>query len=57
MIEKMARGKVVSCKCNANRNIIGRTNAFTIFVMRIYEDEFLGGEVTELTTNTIAQSI
>ena len=53
----MAKGYVVAWSCNANGNVIGRAHTNTILDTRVYQGEFAGGKVTELTTNVISESM
>ena len=54
---EIARGHVVAQSCGASGNIIGRAHANSIMDTRLYQVEFTGGEVTELTTNVIAETM
>ncbi len=51
------RGTVVSCKCDAEGNTIGRAYDNPILDSCIYEIEFADDEVTTLTANTIAKAM
>ena len=51
--EKMARGHVVA----ARENMMDRAHANPIMDTRLYQVEFSGSEVTELTANVIAESM
>ena len=42
---------------DANGNVMGRTHTNPIVDSRVYQLEFTGGKVTELTTNIIAELI
>ena len=53
----MARGHVVAWSCNINGSIMGRAHTNPILDTRMYQVEFAGDEVTELTTNVIAESM
>ena len=53
----MARGHVVVWSHDANGNVLGRANASPILDTKMYQVEFAGGEITELTVNVIAASI
>ena len=52
-----ARGRVVKRKRGIDGEVIGRANTNPILDTRLYEVQFPGGEVTELTANVIAQSM
>ena len=54
---EMARGHVVSQSCDANGNMMGRAHMNPILVTKTYQVEFIQGNVTELTTNFIAESM
>ena len=54
---KMARSHVVVLSHDANENMMGRAHTNPILNTRMYQVEFLGGDVTELTTNVIAESL
>ena len=51
----MARGQVIHQKHDANGNPTGRSNENTILDTHLYEVEFSGGEITELTDEIIAE--
>eukprot|EP01082_Thalassiosira_pseudonana_P000070 g27.t1 g27 contig1:60384-63019(+) len=51
------RGRVVKRKRGIDGEVIGRANSNPILDTRLYEVQFPGGEVTELTANVIAQSM
>ena len=51
---KMVRGHVVAWSHDANGNVMGRVHMNSILGTRMYQGEFPGGKVTELTTNFIA---
>ena len=53
----MARGHVVARSRDANGNVMGRSHTIPILDTRMYQVEFAGGEVTELTANVIAESM
>ena len=53
----LARGRVVRRKRDREGNPIGRANANPILDTRSYEVEFEDGDVSELTANTIAESM
>ena len=53
----LARGRVVRRKHDREGNPIGRANANPILDTRSYEVEFEDGDVSELTANTIAESM
>ena len=53
----MARDHIVTCCCDANGKMIGRTHTKPIFDTRIYKEEFIGGNITEFTTIIIAESM
>ena len=53
----MARGHVVACSYDANGNVMDRAHTNMIINTRMYQVEFDGGKVTELTANIIAESI
>ena len=55
--DTMARGWVVCQKHDASGNPIGRSNQNPILDMHLYEVEYPGGEMTELATNIIAESM
>ena len=55
--DQMARGHVVARSRDANGNVMGRSHTNPILDTRTYQVEFTGGEVTELTTNVIAESM
>ena len=55
--DEMARGHVVARSCDANKNVISRAHVNAILNTRMYWVEFTGDKVTELTTNTIAESM
>ena len=51
----MARGHVVARSRDAKGNVMGRSHTNPILDTRMYQVEFAGGEVTELTANVIAE--
>ena len=53
----MVRGCVISRKCDTDGNPMGRSHANPILDTRIYNVEFDDGDVTELTTNLITESM
>ena len=53
----MARDHVVASSRDANGNVMGRSNTNPILDTRTYQVEFVGGNVTELTTNVISDSM
>lgn len=55
--DKLARGKVIGRKRDANGDVAGRANANPILDTRTYEVEFADGEINELTANIIATSM
>ena len=55
--DKIARDCVVLWSCNASGNVMGRAHVNQILVPRIYQVDFVGGKVTELTANVIAESM
>ena len=55
--DRMARGKVVRRKRDAEGNPIGRANNNPILDTHQYEVQFADGEVTELTANAIAEAM
>ena len=55
--DQMARGHVVARSRDANGNVMGRSHTIPILDTRMYQVEFAGGEVTELTANVIAESM
>ena len=56
-VDKMARSHVVAWSHNANQNVMGRAHMNPILDTQMYQVEFTGGKVTELTTNAIAESM
>ena len=55
--DKMARGHVVVLSHDVSVNNIGIAHANSMLDPRMYHIEFAGGEVTELTTNVIVESM
>ena len=55
--DKMARGHVVAHSNNASENMMGRAHMNPILYISMYQVEFIGGEVTELTANVIAEAM
>ena len=55
--DQMARGHVVAQSCDANGNIMGRAHTNPILDTILYQVEFSGGKVTEITMNIIAKSM
>ena len=55
--DQMARGHEVAQSHDVNGNVLGKAYANPILDTRLYQVEFLGGKVTELTTNIIAESV
>ena len=55
--DQMARGHVVARSREAKGNVMGRSHTSPILDTRMYQVEFAGSEVTELTTNIIAESM
>ena len=53
----MARGHVVAWSLDANGNVMGRAHTNLILDIRVYQIWFAGGEITEFTTNVIAESM
>ena len=53
----MARGHVVAWSHDANGNMMGRVHMNPILDTRMYQVEFAGGKVTEVTANVIAESL
>lgn len=53
----MVRGRVISRKRDADGNPMGRAHPNPILDTRVYNVEFDDGDVTELTTNLIAESM
>ncbi len=50
-------GTVVSCKHNAEENIIEQAHDHLILDSWVYEVEFVDGKVTALTANVIAKAM
>ena len=55
--DQLARSHVVARSQDANGNVMGRSCTNPILDTRIYQVEFAGGEVIELTTNLITESM
>ena len=55
--DQMAKGHVVARSGDAKGNVMGRSHTNLILDTRMYQVEFNGGQVTELTTNVIAESM
>ena len=55
--DKKARGHVVARSQGTNGTVMGRYHTTSILDSRMYQVEFAGGEVTELTANVIAESM
>ena len=55
--DQLARNHVMARSRDSNENVMGRSHTSPILVMRMYQVEFTGSEVTELTTNVIAESM
>ena len=53
----MVRGNVVAHKKDVKGNAIGRAHANLMADTRLYEVEFPGGAMTELTIDVIAESM
>ena len=53
----MARDCVVAWSCDTSGNVMGRAHKNPTLDTRMYQVEFTGGKVTELTTNVIAESM
>ena len=53
--DQMTRGYVVAQSLDAHGNALGRAHANPILDTRTYQVDFVGGKVTELTTNFIAK--
>ena len=54
---QMARGHEVAHSCDANENVLSRADANSVLDFRLYQVEFIGSKVTELTTDVIAESM
>ena len=54
---KIACSHIVAQSHDANQNPMGRAHTNTILDTRMYQVEFAGDEVTELTSNIIAESM
>ena len=55
--DSMVRGHVVAPRHDSNVNILGRAQAKFILDTKMYQLEFPGGVVAELTDNIIAESM
>ena len=55
--DQMARGHVVTRSRDVNGNVLGRFCTNPILDTSMYQVEFAGGKVTELTANIIAESM
>ena len=55
--DQMAKDHVVARSRDANGNVMGRFHTNPILDTRTYQVEFAGGEVAELTTKVIAESV
>ena len=55
--DQIVRGNVLARSQYANGNVTGRSHTNPILDTRMYQVEFTGGKVTELTTNVIAESL
>ena len=55
--DEMARGHLVACSCDASGNVMGRAHTNPILHSRMCQIEVAGDEVTEWTTNVIAESM
>ena len=53
--DQMARGHAVAQSHNAGGNIMGRAHAIPIMDTILYQVEFAGGKIIELTANVIAE--
>jgi hypothetical protein len=51
----LRRGKVISCKRNADGNTVGRAHDRPILDTRTYDVKFNNGTIVELTANKIAE--
>jgi hypothetical protein len=51
----LRQGKVISHKCNADSNTIGRAYEWPILDTQTHDVEFNDGTITELTANKIAE--
>ena len=52
--DQMARGHVAATSLEANGNVMDRYRTILILDTRMYQVEFAGGKITELTANIIA---
>ena len=55
--DQMARGNIVARSRDPNGNLMGRSHTNPIMDARMYQVEFTGAEVTELTANIITESM
>ena len=55
--DQMARDHVVARSRDASGNVMGKSHTNPILDTRMYQVEFTGGEVKELTDNVIAVSM
>ena len=55
--DQMAKGHVVARSRYAKGKVMGKSHINPILDMRMYQVEFTGGKVTELTANVIAESM
>ena len=55
--DQMARGHVVASSRDAEGNVMGRSHTNPILDTRMYQIEFAGVKVRELTANVIAESM
>ena len=53
----MASGHIITKKRHTKLNVMRRTNANPRLDSKLCQVEFQGGEITELTTNVIAESM
>ena len=56
-VNEMDWGYEVAQSHDVNGNMMGRAHANLIFNTKMYQVEFAGGKVTELTTNIITESM
>ena len=55
--DQTARGHVMAWSSDANGNVLGRAHANFILNSRLYQVEFIGGNVTESMTNVTTESM
>ena len=55
--DHMARGHVMARSQDSNGNVVGRSHTNPILDTIMYQVEFAGDKVTELTANVIAESM